>query len=142
MEKFQAGQGIPWGRRWKKITRTHTVYFMSGTVLSSLYPLSHLMSEMILQSRYLTISNLYMRSVRLLTCPSHMPSKRQTWNLSPGNLAPEPMFFNCGLKWNWNIWITFVLYEIALPFYIGRNSNVMSVVLWRENQNSHSQALS
>lgn len=79
MEKFQAGQGIPWGRRQKKkITEIHSVYFTSGTVLSTLHLFSHLMSEMILQNRYLIISILYMRSVRQLTCPSHRPSKRQS----------------------------------------------------------------
>lgn len=79
MEKFQAGQGIPWGRRQKKkITETHGVYFTSGTVLSTLHLFSHLMPEMILQSRNLTISILYTRSVRQLTCPRHRPSKRQS----------------------------------------------------------------
>ena len=35
MEKFQAGQGIPWGGRLKKITETHSVYFMSSTVFKN-----------------------------------------------------------------------------------------------------------
>lgn len=38
----------------------------------------------------------------------------------------------------------FVLYVIDLPLYniFGRNSNVMNLVLWCENQGSNSQALS
>lgn len=120
----------------KKSLRPIVFYFMPGIVLSTLHPLSHLVSEVILQSRYLTISILYMRSVRWLTCPSHIPSKRQSWNLSPSNLAPESMFFIFGFKWNWNVWITFVLYVIALPLYIGRNSNGVILVFWCENKNS------
>lgn len=130
MEKFQAGQGIPWGRRLKKIIETHSVYFMSSTVFKNLYPLIHLMLKINFWGRYLTIFILYVRSPRQLTCQCHTPSKRSSWNLSPSNLLLESMRFIFGLRQNCSTWI-FIPCRALKPRYSFNNLKT-KMTIWKK----------